>query len=82
MSETQAVGQRCDDCANRGPWRAEYSKVQIGPQAFAVADCPHAHPGTAVTPGSGLHCQHFQPKGKTWDDVEALMLRQRAEVRP
>lgn len=54
--------RKCDNCQHRGPWRVAYSKVPIGPQAFAVADCPHAYPGTAVTPGSGTHCSKFSPR--------------------
>jgi hypothetical protein len=58
--------RKCDNCANRGPWRAEYSKVPIGPQGVAVANCPHAYGGKAgIMPGSGAHCPHFVPKEPT-----------------
>lgn len=59
-TDRELAERKCDNCAHRGPWRAEYSRVPVGPQAFAVANCPHAYGGMAgVTPGSGTHCQKF-----------------------
>lgn len=60
MDAVNEPERKCDNCINRGSWRAVYSKVQIGPQAFAVANCPHSWGGIAITPGSGTHCLKFQ----------------------